>query len=126
MLMKTAETIEKLIISHKGKPSPSKGIKRPNLSGKNNPSWKGGITKLTQKIRNSIEYKEWRTMVFKRDSFTCQDCGEIGTNLNAHHIIPFSEFGLKNYKQANKLSNLVSLCASCHAKITNGSEMGKV
>ncbi len=42
-----------------------------------NPNWKGGITPLVTKIRNSDKYIQWRTDVFVRDSFTCQIVGKL-------------------------------------------------
>jgi hypothetical protein len=47
----------------------------------------------------------------------CQDCGASpetsGQALDVHHLTPRGDFG-DDYKQANALSNLVSLCQSCH------------
>ena len=37
------------------------------------------------------EYKEWRKAVFERDNYTCQDCGEKGVYLEAHHIKSWAE-----------------------------------
>ncbi len=55
----------------------------------------------------------------KRDNFTCQSCGvtekETGKALDVHHIIPFRDFD--DYREANKLSNLISFCSSCHHRI---------
>jgi predicted HNH restriction endonuclease len=36
--------------------------------------------------------------------------------LDVHHIIPFRKFGIDRYREANKISNLISLCNSCHSK----------
>ena len=68
----------------------NKGIPNPNFQGENNPKWKGGITPLYDRIRKLPEYKEWRTSIYKRDNYTCQECGsqESGT-LNAHHSDKF-------------------------------------
>lgn len=56
-----------------------------------------------------------------RDHYRCQRCGkherELGRELSVHHIRPFREFGLENYKVANTLSNLVSLCSPCHKHV---------
>ena len=56
----------------------------------------------------------------KRDGFVCQHCRlsdnqsieAIGQPLHVHHITPYRFFD--DYKVANKLSNLVTLCAMCH------------
>lgn len=56
----------------------------------------------------------------KRDDHTCQICGyKSGGNryLDVHHIVPFVKFGIERYKEANHLTNLISLCRPCHAKV---------
>jgi len=55
------------------------------------------------------EYKEWRKLVFKRDSYTCQICGN-GGNLNAHHLEGFNN----NLNLRTTLSNGITLCKRCH------------
>lgn len=56
----------------------------------------------------------------KRDNHTCQHCGitetDLGRKLDVHHIKPFRDFGTERYQEANRLSNLISLCSSCHLK----------
>ena len=42
--------------------------RKGKLLGSDNHSWKGGITKFTQRIRNSIKYRQWVCDVFERDS----------------------------------------------------------
>ncbi len=55
----------------------------------------------------------------ERDGYACRVCGvseeEIGRQLDVHHKIPYRSF--KSNVEANKLENLVSVCASCHAKL---------
>lgn len=67
---------------------------------------------LSHDRRNYKEYAEWRLSVFKRDNFTCQECGQVGGELNAHHI--------KSYKKYPKLritlSNGTTLCKECHKR----------
>jgi DEAD/DEAH box helicase domain-containing protein len=48
------------------------------------------------------------------DGFRCQVCGilEQERSHDVHHKIPFRSFA--NAEQANKLSNLVTLCPACH------------
>lgn len=91
------------------------------------PNWRGGITKITRKIRNSDEYKEWRLKIFRRDYFTCQQCGLRSGNIQAHHKIPFSEIiinnDIKTFKQALNchslwaIDNGETLCLDCHGEI---------
>lgn len=49
---------------------------------------------------------------FKRDHYTCQQCGFVGTpnagELHADHIIPSAEGG------DTTLANLQTLCTPCH------------
>lgn len=63
--------------------------------------------------RNSIQYSKWRTSVFMRDKFTCQHCNQIGGELNAHHLKPFSAFIDLRYE----ITNGLTLCKACHLKV---------
>ncbi len=90
------------------------------MRGPRNPNWKGGIT--------SHEYGEnWgaqKRKTKRRDNHTCQVCGyRSGGNvyLDVHHIIPIREFD-GDWKKANELTNLISLCRCCHPKV----ECGKI
>lgn len=76
-------------------------------TGKNNtPPWLRG----KKEQRNSTKYRQWRTAVFERDNYICQDCGQRGGNLNAHHLKSF-----KNYpRQRYVISNGITLCEKCH------------
>ena len=51
--------------------------------------------------------------IYKRDNFTCQDCGRVwkdGDVFNIHHIVPVSKGG------GDEHSNLILLCKPCHMK----------
>lgn len=72
------------------------------------PPWKRGA----REIRNSKKYSKWRTKVFERDNYTCQKCGQIGGELNAHHIKEFSNYPTLRFK----LSNGLTSCEDCHRK----------
>ena len=69
------------------------------------------------------EWDQIREQVLQRDSYECVQCGiskeghisRYGMGLNVHHIKPFREFD--DNSEANQLQNLVTLCASCHAKL---------
>ena len=54
----------------------------------------------------------------ERDRYTCRICSvteqELGKQLDVHHVIPFRLF--RSPVEANKLSNLISVCHSCHMK----------
>jgi len=58
----------------------------------------------------------------ERDNYTCQICGiqKDKRALIVHHIIPFREFSLENYEEANDLSNLILLCRSCRHEVEKG------
>lgn len=95
-----------------------KGKTNPHFTGPNNPKWKGGITPENKKIRWSLKYKKFREEIFKRDKYTCKDCGrcrKVGDRvvLNAHHK---KSFALHKELQFDK-SNVITLCKECHNKI---------
>jgi len=85
------------------------------LRGSNSPHWKGGITPINTAIRNSLEYKLWRTAIFERDKYTCIWCGKKSGNgktvvLNSDHIKPFSLFPELRFA----IDNGRTLCKECH------------
>ncbi len=95
--------------------------------GEDSPNWKGGITPLNNQIRHCEQYSNWRTQVFGRDNFTCQECGVRGTWFEAHHIKKFADIikennigSLEQALQCDDLWNLnngKTLCERCHNKI---------
>lgn len=94
--------------------------------GENHPLYKG--ERLHYRGPN---WTKQRDRARKRDGYRCQCCGktekQLGYKLHVHHIVAFSEFGYirdvnDNYKAANKLTNLVSVCRKCHMP----AEYGKV
>lgn len=74
--------------------------------------WKGGITTENKLLRNSMLTDEWRRQVFKRDSFTCQNCGQYAGKLCADHIKPWCRFPDLRFD----ISNGRTLCWPCHRK----------
>jgi len=90
-----------------------------NITGENSPRWKGGDLP-GYRGPNWIEQSK---AARKRDGYRCQHCGisekKNGRKLDVHHIMPFRTFNYipeenENYKQANELSNLITLCRTCH------------
>lgn len=78
-----------------------------------NPNWKGGITGKRNLAMSQTNYKEWRKQVYERDNFTCQECGDRGGTLNAHHIKDYSG----NPELRTKVTNGITLCETCHRAI---------
>ena len=63
------------------------------------------------------DWRETRRKIYKRDDWTCQECGikclaknrkEKSRRIQCHHI----DYDTKN----DDFSNLITLCASCHPK----------
>ena len=87
-----------------------------NLRGENAPNYIHGRCNDNLLFRASREYKKWRSLVFKRDGYTCVICGDnSGGNLEADHIRDFAlypEFRLN-------INNGRTLCTHCHKKTNN-------
>jgi len=79
----------------------------------------------SEKFAHKYYGSNWRSQRRKtreRDNYNCQKCGitekDYGQELSVHHITPFVYFD--DYKKANQLDNLLSVCESCHRKIHTG------
>ena len=63
-----------------------------------------------------------RRLARERDGYCCQLCeiseDEYGQELSVHHITPFVLF--LDFRDANKLENLQSLCEPCHRIVHSG------
>ena len=93
-----------------------KGVYPKNLKGKR------GIKPRTWHLRKrplhaGIKYQEWRIAVWKRDNFTCQNCGKtanelkkLGIKICADHIKPYCNYPKLRYV----VSNGRTLCFPCH------------
>jgi len=100
-----------------------------DLTGKNSPAWKGGISKIDKLCRVMTEYKQWRTDIFIRDNWTCVLCGMNKCYVTVHHTKGFSkiirENRIKNILDARAcdemwdLDNGITLCEECHSKTDN-------
>lgn len=101
--------------------SPKTEFTSDRTRGDKNINWKGGITPLNMQIRQSAEYKDWRTKVFNRDNYTCQECGGSGLTLHADHIKPFAYFP----ELRLVIDNGRTLCVSCHRKTPTYSQGAK-
>lgn len=78
-------------------------------------AWRGGKTEQSKIIRSSSEYAKWRSEVFKRDNWTCQECGIRNNKLHPHHIKSFAEYP----ELRLEVSNGITLCHDCHKKTPN-------
>jgi len=80
-------------------------------SGENNFNWRGGYLPYY-----GPNWRPQRRAARKRDGYKCQRCGitedELGREMDVHHIRRFGDFS--DYKEANSLKNLVTLCNRCH------------
>ena len=81
-------------------------------SGENHPRWNPDLTSEEREINRKFpEYLRWRVAVYERDEYTCRACGDdSGGNLNAHHIINYSE----DREARLDVENGVTLCDGCH------------
>jgi hypothetical protein len=101
-IKRSLETRMKISKAHKGQ-------KKPWLIGKNNPSWKGGITPENKKRLNTLKWDEIRKEVYKRDLWKCVKCGKHCSNdIQCDHIVPWRIIN------EDKIENLQTLCKSCH------------
>ena len=95
-----------------------------------------GRSKLSHKIRENLKYRIWRSDIFTRDDFTCQECDVRGGKLEAHHKKTFSkileENDIKSIEQALlceelwNLNNGQTLCKQCHKNTETYGRRGDV
>jgi endogenous inhibitor of DNA gyrase (YacG/DUF329 family) len=92
------------------------------LRGSNHPDWRGGTIDYY-----GLNWLQQARCARERDGYRCQVCGISGDELrlDVHHIVPFRAFGYvrsenDHYLRANRLSNLITLCLSCHPRVEVG------
>lgn len=81
----------------------------PELS----PTYKGGYEPYY-----GPNWPRQRQLALERDRHRCQSCSRAETAdepLEVHHIKRMKDFA-REWQEANRLANLVSLCKSCHAR----------
>jgi 5-methylcytosine-specific restriction endonuclease McrA len=136
------ETRSKLSKSLKGKSKPpfteehrrrisaSGRIPRPWMRGEKSRFWRGGTAKFSKLIKTSFQYRQWREAIFKRDDWTCRDCGKRGgIVLHPHHIKDFSSILQRNNikifadalacEELWDINNGMTLCRNCHKQTAN-------
>lgn len=77
--------------------------------GENTPFWRGEGNPYYRGPNWNAQRKKAR----KRDGFKCTCCGATDA-LVVHHIVSFYYFA--EYREANDLNNLTTLCRSCHGQ----------
>ncbi len=97
--------------------------------------WQAGI--LARPNDYGPNWSKQRQKALERDGHRCRTCGADGKNggptkgksvqLHVHHIRPFRDYGYipgvnKNYRLANQVDNLVTLCPSCHRRAEAGQQ----
>jgi len=92
---------------------------RTNQKGEKSHSWQGGKSSIYHCLRSSAAFKDWREAVFKRDNYTCQDCGARNGNgkavyLHPHHIKSFTHHPELRFD----VGNGITLCKTCHNRHT--------
>jgi len=72
-----------------------------------------GITSLSERVRKSWQYEQWRKQVYKHDKYTCRLCGAKDRYLNVHHLKSFSEYP----ELRMSVDNGLTVCIDCHCSI---------
>lgn len=133
LIIVSNETRKKLSDSNKWKNTWSKWRKQSQSTiekkrlqtWENSNNWKWWITKLIDLIRRNYKYRQWRSDVFTRDNFICQECWEGKSwKLNAHHIKYLHFLITKNNITTTEeaieceeiwdINNWITLCEDCH------------
>ena len=108
------------------------------MVGNNHPNWKGGISTLSQRLREYCSNNSLKKEILNRDKNKCIICGSKDS-LQVHHLIPFKvildRIIVQNYplspiedidklyeiatkdKELNNPNNLITVCSMCHHKI---------
>lgn len=69
------------------------------------------------KFRNEVQ-----KLIFERDNYTCQICGQVGGNLQVDHIQSWADYVELRFD----MDNCRTLCMECHYFITFGKPKPKV
>ena len=91
----------------------SRSCSRKSMTGENATAWKGGKSLVRNRAKVGGELAKWRKQVYQRDNYTCQECGNTGGDIHAHHIKSVSEFP----EFMLDVNNGQTLCVSCHEKL---------
>jgi hypothetical protein len=83
-----------------------------DFKGEKGTNWKGGMGTKRHRAMGQAKYILWRSQVFERDTYTCQNCKRSGIYIMAHHIKSWAKYPQLRYT----ISNGLTLCKICHAK----------
>lgn len=91
------------------------------FSGENHPRWRGGYDRYY-----GPTWRAQRERALARDEYQCQVCGmdekehsrKFDCNPIVHHKTRFGDF--EDSESANELSNLITLCKTCHGLVEGG------
>lgn len=78
----------------------------------------GMAKEWARKLYASKAWKDCRKEVLRRDLYTCAYCHDRASEV--HHVIELSPDNINDVSIALNPDNLLSLCHSCHDKITKG------
>jgi len=100
-------------------------LKNDSNLGENNPNWKGGISRITIRIRSLSEYSTWRKAVMDSQENKCAFC-KATSDLEVDHIKQFrfivSDNNIKSIEDAKGCKELWDvkngriLCKRCNRK----------
>lgn len=87
---------------------------RERTSGENHHGYNPLLTDEERTLKRAFLGEEamkiWRNRVFIRDNYTCQCCGKVGGDMNAHHLDGYH--WCKDGR--TDIDNGVTLCKKCH------------
>lgn len=88
------------------------GEKNPmyGVTGDRHPRWNPDADYPS--VYHTPEWRRTRRAVYRRDSWTCRECGAKDRRLHAHHVTPLSEGGAKF-----DMDNLTTVCEECHYEL---------
>jgi len=95
-------------------------MSKENISRSRGPAGEKEAT-IEYQMRRRVAYRNWRTVIFKRDNYQCQICEQKNKRLHAHHIYSFKHYPTKRHQVANG----VTLCVRCHRALHGNNYYGK-
>jgi 5-methylcytosine-specific restriction endonuclease McrA len=108
----SAESKAKMRLAKLGIPQSSESNKKRSLAlrGSKSYRWRGGVSTEHERLRGTMEFRQWKVSVFRRDNRTCVLCGYHGSSIEADHIMPFAYFPDLRLE----IFNGRTLCKKCH------------